>query len=177
MCWEEGAWGKSLRLILRLSSCLAGSVHMGGQSCLTPWTVAHQAPLSMEFSRQEYWSGLPCSPPGDLLYPGIEPASPALARGFFTTEPFGKPVSLRDTKAFQTTGHQRAPLDRTREGTGWLGRGKSAHTSCSILRRLRKQECGIWSHTQPLAFPMMATTTLPSWWLLHQDKPCCVWPQ
>ena len=40
---------------------------------LTPWTVAHQAPLSMEFSRQEYWSGLTCPPPGDLPDPGIEP--------------------------------------------------------------------------------------------------------
>ena len=44
----------------------------------TLWTVMHQAPLSMEFSRQEYWSGLPCSPPGDLPNPGIEPASPTL---------------------------------------------------------------------------------------------------
>ena len=54
----------------------------------TPWTVAHQAPLSMGFSRQEYWSGLPCPPPGDLPDPGIEPSSlisPALAGGFFTT--------------------------------------------------------------------------------------------
>ena len=42
------------------------------------WTVARQAPLSMEFSRQEYWSGLTCPPPGDLLDPGIEPRSPAL---------------------------------------------------------------------------------------------------
>ena len=52
------------------------------------WTIAHQAPLSMGFSRQEYWSGLPCPPPGDLPNPGIEPASllsPALAGGFFTT--------------------------------------------------------------------------------------------
>ena len=51
-----------------------------------PWTVAHQAPLSMEFSRQEYWSGLPFPPPGDLLDPGIEPASlmpPELADRFF----------------------------------------------------------------------------------------------
>ena len=50
--------------------------------------VAHQAPLSMGFSRQEYWSGLPCPPPGDLPNPGIEPVSltfPALAGGFFTT--------------------------------------------------------------------------------------------
>ena len=56
--------------------------------CATPWTVAHQAPLSMGFSRQEYWSGLPCPPPGDLPDPGIEPrflTSPALAGEFFTT--------------------------------------------------------------------------------------------
>ena len=44
----------------------------------TPWTVAHQAPLSMGFSRQEYWSGLPFPSPGDLPNPGIEPKSPAL---------------------------------------------------------------------------------------------------
>ena len=52
------------------------------------WTVARQAPLSMGFSRQECWSGLPCPPPGDLPNPGIEPMplmSPALAGGFFTT--------------------------------------------------------------------------------------------
>ena len=52
------------------------------------WTVARQAPLSVGFSRQEYWSGLPFSPPGDLLDPGIEHVSlmsPALASVFFTT--------------------------------------------------------------------------------------------
>ena len=52
------------------------------------WTVAHQAPLSMGFSRQEYWSGLPYPPPGDLPNSGIEPTSlrsPALPGGFFTT--------------------------------------------------------------------------------------------
>ena len=56
--------------------------------------VAHQTPLSLEFSRQKYWSSLPFPPSGDLPYPGIEvmsPASPALADGFFTTEPPGKP--------------------------------------------------------------------------------------
>ena len=46
----------------------------------------------MGFSRQEYWSGFPFPSPGDLLYPGIEPESPALAGGFFTTEPPGKPL-------------------------------------------------------------------------------------
>ena len=48
----------------------------------TPWTVACQAPLSIEFSRQEYWSGLPFSSPGNLPNPGIEPVSPVLASGF-----------------------------------------------------------------------------------------------
>ena len=60
----------------------------------TPWTVAHQAPLFMGFSRQEYWSRLPFPSPGDLPDPRREPASPmspALAGGFFTTEPSGKP--------------------------------------------------------------------------------------
>ena len=56
----------------------------------TPWTVAHQAPLSSGFSRQEYWSGLPCPPPGDLLDPGMEPACPSLVGGFFTTALPGK---------------------------------------------------------------------------------------
>ena len=42
----------------------------------TPWTVAHQVPLSVGFSRQEHWSGLPCPPPGDLPDPGIQPESP-----------------------------------------------------------------------------------------------------
>ena len=57
----------------------------------TPWTAIHQAPLSMEFSRQEYWSGLPFSPPGDLLDPEIKPESPGLQADSSPTEPPGKP--------------------------------------------------------------------------------------
>ena len=59
-----------------------------------PWTVAHQAPLSMGFPRQEYSSGLPLPTPGNLPAPGIKPKFPgslALAGRFFTTEPSGKP--------------------------------------------------------------------------------------
>ena len=52
----------------------------------TPWTVAHHAPLSMGFSRQEHWSGLPFPSPGDLPDPGIEPMSPALQANSFLTE-------------------------------------------------------------------------------------------
>ena len=62
------------------------------QLCPTPWTVAHQAPMSMGFSRQEYWSGLPFPPPGDLPDPGIKPRSPALQADALTSEPPGKPI-------------------------------------------------------------------------------------
>ena len=57
----------------------------------TPWTVAHQAPPSMRFSRQEYWSGMPFPPPGDLPDPGIEPRSPSFQGNVLTSEPPGKP--------------------------------------------------------------------------------------
>ena len=73
---------------------------------LTPWTVACQAPLSMEFSRQECWSGLPFPIPEDLSNPGIKPmslASPALATGFFTTRATYKStertIKVRETVA------------------------------------------------------------------------------
>ena len=74
-------------------------------------TVAHQAPLSMGFSRQEYWSGLLCPPPGDLPNPGIEPVSlmsPALAGRFFTTSmPWESPVDplLPSSSIFSRQGH------------------------------------------------------------------------
>ena len=57
----------------------------------TPWMVAYQAPRSMGFSRQEYWSGLPFSSPGDLPNPGIKPRSPALQTDALLSEPLGKP--------------------------------------------------------------------------------------
>ena len=60
----------------------------------TPWTVACQAPLSVGFPRQEYWSGLPYLFPGDLPDLGIELTSPAVAGGFFTTELPGKPCDI-----------------------------------------------------------------------------------
>ena len=58
---------------------------------VTPWTVAYQAPPSMGFSSQEYWSGLPFPSPGDLLNPGIEPRSPTLQADALPSEPPGKP--------------------------------------------------------------------------------------
>ena len=73
--------------------CMLGHVHLFA----TPWTIAHQTPLSIGFSRQEYWSGLPFPSPGDLSNPGIKTeslVSPALASGFFTNIPPGKPTPV-----------------------------------------------------------------------------------
>ena len=69
-------------------------------SFVTIWTVAHQV-LSMEFSRQEYWRGLPCPPPGDLPDPGIKLVSPALAGRFFTTELTEKPMEVLPEKILE----------------------------------------------------------------------------
>ena len=75
-------------------SALQSSSLSCAQLFVTHWTVAHQAPLSLRFFRQEYWSEFPFSPPGDLPYPGIEPVSlmsPALVVGSLPLLPSGKP--------------------------------------------------------------------------------------
>ena len=77
---------KEYKDILSLPFLCACRSHV--QLFVTPWTVARQTLLSMGFSREEYWSGLTCLPPGDLPDPGIEPVSlmsPPLAGGIFTT--------------------------------------------------------------------------------------------
>ena len=93
------------------------------QHFVTPWTVSQQAPMSMEFSRQEYSSGLPFPTPGDLPNPGVEPASsvsPALAGRFFTTEIPGKPHHLlQDCPKIKT--HRLECLKTCKEpSTKWL---------------------------------------------------------
>ena len=77
---------------------------------MTPWTGTHQAPLSMRFPRQEYWSGLPFPSPRDLPDPGMEPVSPVLAGGIFTCHqgsPFewlpGSGSELRERRDFSLT--------------------------------------------------------------------------
>ena len=80
-------WVRNWRILMgNLRACmLSWFYHV--RLFATPWTVARQAPLSVGFSRQEYWSGLPCPPPGDLPDPGMEPESfmsPTLADRFFT---------------------------------------------------------------------------------------------
>ena len=81
----------SLLLPLCLRACVLR--HSVLSDFATPWTVAHQPPLSMEFSRQEYWSRLPFPSPGDLPDPEIELGSPALQADSLLSEPPGKPAS------------------------------------------------------------------------------------
>ena len=86
-------WNNSIKTYLNYVSPMKVKVkslsHV--QFFVTLWTVAQQAPLSMRFSRQEYWSGLPFPSPGDLPNPGIEPRSPALQADALTSAPLGKP--------------------------------------------------------------------------------------
>ena len=93
------AWGhKESDMTERLNNrVLCVRAHSVMSDSVTPWTVARQAPLSMGFSRQQYWSGLPFPPPRDLPDTRIEPSSLealALASRFFTTEPPGSPVAV-----------------------------------------------------------------------------------
>ena len=84
-------WSVSPLLTLEYSCVWLCMCAQSSQTFATPWTRTHQSSPSMEFSQQEYWSGLPLHPLGDLPDPGIEPAFPTLASGFFTTEPLGNP--------------------------------------------------------------------------------------
>ena len=83
---------------------------------VTPWTLVYQAPLSMGFSRQEYWSGLPFPSPGDHLHPGIKPGSPALqAESWLSSEPPGTTVlKCKMVKGWRCKDCRRGGLERCR---------------------------------------------------------------
>ena len=105
-----------------MRACSVASVV--SDSHVTPWTVACQALLSMELSWQEYWSGLSFPPPGDLPDPASKPESPvapALAGGFFITEPPGKPVPITCTKNLMNQKQVHAGSDGSL-GKGWCAR-------------------------------------------------------
>ena len=144
---EKGAEGE--RLTKRGRHCLPDpgcSCCLVPQVCPTLLQPHGQAPLSMGFSRQEYRSGLPFSPPGDLPVPGIEPVSPALASRFFTIEPPRKPLPIpgpNHPSAPATSGAQDRPsftLSTTRPtfsfwgspaARGWVKEGRE---HISLLR-------------------------------------------
>ena len=86
--------------------CVCVHSHTSSLSCaqifLTSWTVRYQAPLSMGFSRQEYWSGLPFASPGDLPDPGIEPCYPILQADSLPSEPPGMPIFMYQFHSVQS---------------------------------------------------------------------------
>ena len=84
---KEHKWSLSTCVCLCVCTCARACTQLLSlvRLCATPWTVAPRTPLSMGFSRKEYWRRLPFPSPGDLPKPGIEAASPALAGGLFTT--------------------------------------------------------------------------------------------
>ena len=113
---------------------LAHHLHVCVFSCfscvwlfVTPWTVALQAPLSMGFSRQAYWSELLCPPPGDLPNPGIEPASPAVAGEFFTHWASWEACSSSDMTAFLKV----LPIPKNSERLDVQTTWRQSNTCCS----------------------------------------------
>ena len=93
---------------------------------MTPWTLPLQAPLSMEFSRQEYWSELPVPSPGDLPNPGIEPGSHKLQADSLSSEPPGEPngsLQLQLSGGSEVHRNQLGILFKCRFGFCWSGEG------------------------------------------------------
>ena len=120
--------------------------HLVAQSCptLCAWMVARQAPLSLGFSRQEPWSGLPGPSPGDQPHPGIKPGPPALAGGFLTTEPRGRPSPFttlgfpRAQRALCPPPHPRLQLVRKCQG-------QPVREGACEVQRPRQWRAGLWS--------------------------------
>ena len=129
------------------------------------WTVACQAPLSIGFSRQEYWSGLPCPPPGDLPNPGIEPVSllfPELAGGFLPLVPPGKPI--QSICSFKINSFYCKKL-RPKEGATLIAQ--------SIKKLLAMQK--IWVRSlgwgDPLYKEMATHSSILAWRIAWTEKP------
>ena len=115
------------------------------QLFVTPWTVARQAPPSMEFSRSEYWSGLPFPSPGDLPDPGIEPRSPTFQANTLPSEPPGKPLFKLCVKTDRSSG---IPLWRSAKNTQLALRGSGPSKGAvqwRVLTEAHWEREGIWT--------------------------------
>ena len=107
---------------------------MAVSNSVIPWTVTHQPPLPIEFSRPEYWSGLPFPSSGDLPNPGVEPGSPALQADSLPTELLGKPnlrVQQSDSEplgnlTLEASGIRLKNFHRTGETDSWMAQTKPA---------------------------------------------------
>ena len=146
--------------------------------CATQWTVAHLAPLSVGFSRPEYWNGLPCSPPGYLPDPGIKPGSPALHADYLLSEPPG--IWTLNPMTDLLIGERRGRFE-TRDTQGRRpcedgGRCNDAATSQGLPATTRSQEQG-WEKmlSEPPERINPADTLISEVWPLQvsEEKFCC----
>ena len=126
----KGVWqGCSYNSLFNLyAECVLSSFSCV-QLLVTPWTVAHQAPPSMGFSRQEYWSGVPCPSPGDLPDPGIEPGSPAA------------PARQAGSSLLN---HRESPICRVHYGKRWAGWVRNWNQDC--LEKYQQPQICRWYH-------------------------------
>ena len=138
--------------------------------CVTLWTVAHQVPLSMGFSRQEYWCGLPCPPLGDLPNPGIEPMSlisPALAGRFFTIS------TTRETQTGQNVAQQIFTKAFNRIADNLINiaicSSKFSQSGATYISLSSKQDIDSFSY--PLQGPRSSLKTVScSAWLMYSSS-------
>ena len=140
--WGSGSGLSFIKYLLSLWCCFSQSFCLVAKSCLT--LLQPQAPLSVGFSRQECWSGLPFLSPRDLSNPGIKPTFPALADRFFTTEPPGKPIhtllgpSLKQQVERWVDGLDRNGMQRTDKWTNSLIKYSNYQNIHKITRNLLK---------------------------------------
>ena len=159
-----------------------------------PWTVACQAPLSMEFSRQEYWSGLPFPSPGDLHDPGIKPTSPALTGRFFTTESPGKPMKDFRKSLFQIKKkneweeeEQEEEEDAFKMQKHWVQVGALRKASKATKRKsdfqsdkcfsIRSKQFPSLGQENPLEKEMATHSSIFSWRIPWTEEPGALWGQ
>ena len=140
------------------------------QLFVTPWSVARQAPLSMGFSRQEYWNGLPFPSSGDLPDPGIEPASPASQADSLPTELWGKPYGAVSKHKIDTSRSWPIRIDRA-----WLltnqNRGHCKQPGCPTLttrKRLFFSRARTWARVFALVYT-------PLYWLSTRLSSSEIW--
>ena len=88
----------NLQNVVKIAECVHARFLQSCPTLCAPWTVAHQAPLSMRFSRQEYWSGLPCPPPGDLPAQGSNPCLLHLLHWQMSSLPLAPPGKPQDSR-------------------------------------------------------------------------------
>ena len=132
---------------------------------VTLWTLAHQAPLSMRFSRQEYWSGLPFPSPGDLLGSGIEPKSyvSCVEDRFFTAESLGKPPGTAKSQSVVSDSVQPHRPQPKRLPHPWDSPGKNTGGGCHFLLQSWKWKVKVrsLSHVWLLATPWTTAYQAP----------------